>query len=103
MSQSVLIIDDEDHVRQMMRLALETSGYKVGEAKDGPEGLSVYGDGSAWKSAGFRRTVCRGGKSSRESPAPNSHDKVRIRNCWRCPAILSPRGSHMRSALLVVP
>jgi len=48
MSQSVLIIDDEDHVRQMMRLALETSGYKVGEAKDGPEGLSVYGDGSAW-------------------------------------------------------
>ena len=48
MSQSVLIIDDEDHVRQMMRLALETSGYKVGEAKDGPEGLSVYGDGAAW-------------------------------------------------------
>jgi CheY-like chemotaxis protein len=48
MSQSVLIIDDEDHVRQMMRLALETSGYEVGEAKDGPEGLSVYGDGSAW-------------------------------------------------------
>jgi CheY-like chemotaxis protein len=32
----------------MMRLALETSGYKVGEAKDGPEGLSVFGDGSAW-------------------------------------------------------
>jgi CheY-like chemotaxis protein len=48
MSQSVLIIDDEDHIRQMMRLALETSGYKVGEAKDGPEGLSVFGDGSAW-------------------------------------------------------
>jgi CheY-like chemotaxis protein len=48
MSQSVLIIDDEDHVRQMMRLALETSGYKVGEARDGPEGLSVFGDGSAW-------------------------------------------------------
>jgi CheY-like chemotaxis protein len=48
MSQSVLIIDDEDHVRQMMRLALETSGYKVGEAKDGPEGLSVFRDGSDW-------------------------------------------------------
>ena len=48
MSQSVLIIDDEDHVRQMMRLALETSGYEVGEAKDGSEGLSTYGDGSAW-------------------------------------------------------
>jgi CheY-like chemotaxis protein len=48
MSQSVLIIDDEDHVRQMMRLALETSGYEVGEAKDGAEGLDLYGDGSAW-------------------------------------------------------
>jgi CheY-like chemotaxis protein len=48
MSQSVLIIDDEEHVRQMMRLALETSGYEVGEAKDGSEGLTVYGDGSAW-------------------------------------------------------
>ena len=48
MTQSVLIIDDEEHVRQMMRLALETSGYEVGEAKDGSEGLNLYGDGSAW-------------------------------------------------------
>lgn len=48
MSQRVLIIDDEDHIRQMMRLALETSGYEVGEAKDGTEGLKLYGDGSAW-------------------------------------------------------
>jgi len=48
MSQSVLIIDDEQHVRQMMRLALETSGYKVGEAADGPAGLDLYADGSDW-------------------------------------------------------
>jgi DNA-binding response OmpR family regulator len=48
MSQRVLIIDDEDHVRQMMRLALETSGYEVGEAPDGSEGLKSYGDGSGW-------------------------------------------------------
>ncbi|HWP53965.1 MAG TPA: response regulator [Pyrinomonadaceae bacterium] len=48
MSQSVLIIDDEEHVRQMMRLALETSGYEVGEAKDGSEGLNLYGNGSTW-------------------------------------------------------
>lgn len=48
MSQSVLIIDDEEHVRQMMRLTLETAGYAVGEAQDGPEGIKVYGDGSAW-------------------------------------------------------
>jgi CheY-like chemotaxis protein len=48
MSQGILIIDDEERVRQMMRLALETSGYEVGEAKDGSEGLNLYGDGSAW-------------------------------------------------------
>lgn len=48
MSQSVLIIDDEAHVRQMMRLALETSGYEVGEAQDGSEGLKLYDDGSSW-------------------------------------------------------
>jgi CheY-like chemotaxis protein len=48
MSQSVLIIDDEEHIRQMMRLALETSGYEIGEAKDGSEGLNLFGDGSAW-------------------------------------------------------
>jgi CheY-like chemotaxis protein len=48
MSQSVLIIDDEEHVRQMMRLALETSGYEVGEAPDGAAGLKLYGDGSDW-------------------------------------------------------
>jgi len=48
MSQRVLIIDDETHVRQMMRLALETSGYEVGEAQDGSEGLKLYRNGSDW-------------------------------------------------------
>ncbi len=43
MSQSTLIIDDEAHVRRMMRLTLETAGYTVGEAADGPQGLD-YGD-----------------------------------------------------------
>jgi DNA-binding NtrC family response regulator len=48
MSQRVLIIDDEEHIRQMMRLTLEAAGYVVGEAQDGPEGLKHYGDGSSW-------------------------------------------------------
>jgi len=34
----MLIIDDEAHVRRMMRLTLETAGYEVGEAGDGPQG-----------------------------------------------------------------
>ena len=48
MSKHILIIDDEEHIRQMMRLTLEAGGYAVGEARDGQEGLKLYGDGSAW-------------------------------------------------------
>lgn len=48
MSKRILIIDDEENVRRVTRLALETAGYEVGEAKDGAEGLEVYGDGSDW-------------------------------------------------------
>jgi len=48
MSKRILIIDDEEHIRKMMRLTLEAAGHVVGEAHDGPEGLKLYGDGSAW-------------------------------------------------------
>jgi len=48
MNERILVIDDEEHIRRMMRLTLETAGYQVGEAKDGAEGLSLYGDGSRW-------------------------------------------------------
>jgi CheY-like chemotaxis protein len=48
MSKRVLIIDDEQHIRQMMRLTLEAAGYQVGEAKDGPEGLALYRHGAGW-------------------------------------------------------
>ncbi len=43
----VLIIDDEPHIRQMMRLTLEASGYEVDEAGSGQEGLTRFGDGRA--------------------------------------------------------
>jgi CheY-like chemotaxis protein len=48
MSYRILIIDDEEHIRRMMRLTLEAAGYKVGEARDGAEGLNLYGDGKNW-------------------------------------------------------
>ena len=48
MINRILIIDDEEHIRRMMRLTLEASGYEVGEASDGDEGLRLYGDGSTW-------------------------------------------------------
>jgi CheY-like chemotaxis protein len=48
MNKRILIIDDEEHIRRMMRMTLEAAGYATGEANDGPEGLKLYGDGSAW-------------------------------------------------------
>ena len=48
MSKRILIIDDEEHIRRMMRLTLEAAGYEVGEAHDGVDGLRVFGDGSSW-------------------------------------------------------
>src|SRR6185436_19436547 len=41
----LLIIDDEPHIRQMMRLTLEAAGYQVDEAADGQAGLDRYRDG----------------------------------------------------------
>jgi DNA-binding NtrC family response regulator len=41
----ILVVDDEEHLRRMMRLTLEASGYEVAEAADGEEGLRLFGDG----------------------------------------------------------
>jgi CheY-like chemotaxis protein len=39
---SVLVVDDEDQVRQLIRETLEQAGYEVREARDGKEGLERY-------------------------------------------------------------
>jgi len=41
----ILVVDDEEHLRRMMRLTLEATGYEVAEAADGEEGLKLFGDG----------------------------------------------------------
>lgn len=48
MTKRILIIDDEQHIRRMMRLTLEAAGYRAGEAQDGSEGLQLFGNGSNW-------------------------------------------------------
>ena len=44
----LLLIDDEPHIRQMMRLTLEAAGYDVDEAADGEAGLAQFRIGSPY-------------------------------------------------------
>src|SRR5215475_6090509 len=46
--QRILVIDDEAHIRHMMRLTLEAAGYEVGEAADGLQGLEMCGADAVW-------------------------------------------------------
>src|SRR5258707_13717462 len=48
MPERVLIIDDEENIRQMLRLTLETAAYQVGEAGDGMEAFAILGGDPAW-------------------------------------------------------
>jgi len=48
MAKRILIVDDEDHIRRVMRMTLEAAGYDAGEAADGLRGLEAFGDGSGW-------------------------------------------------------
>ena len=51
MSKRVLVVDDEDHIRKMIRMALETAGYEVGEAPNGAKALEILQDNSPWDMA----------------------------------------------------
>jgi len=44
----LLVIDDEPHIRHMMRLTLEATGYQVDEAADGQAGLDRFHDGTQY-------------------------------------------------------
>ena len=40
MSKTVLLVEDNDSVRELIRVLLETEGYEIVEAVDGRDGLS---------------------------------------------------------------
>jgi DNA-binding response OmpR family regulator len=48
MAERLLIVDDEENIRRVIRLTLQAAGYEVGEAPDGERGLEMFGDGSKW-------------------------------------------------------
>jgi CheY-like chemotaxis protein len=40
--QSILIVDDEDQIRQLIRNTFEQAGYRVAEASNGKDALAQY-------------------------------------------------------------
>lgn len=44
--QRILVVDDDAHIRQVIRLALTKAGFDVLEASDGGEALKVLGTGT---------------------------------------------------------
>jgi CheY-like chemotaxis protein len=44
----LLLIDDEPHIRQMMRFTLEAGGCEIDEAGTGEEGLARFGSGAGY-------------------------------------------------------
>jgi DNA-binding response OmpR family regulator len=44
MSARILVIDDDQQIRMLLRKTLETSGYSVDEATDGKAGFALYTD-----------------------------------------------------------
>lgn len=48
MKKRILIVDDEDNMRQMVRLALEAEGYEVDDATNGLETFAILGSDSLW-------------------------------------------------------
>ena len=49
MAKRVLVVDDEENIREMIRLALEAVGYEVGEAGSGLEAFAVIGGDESWE------------------------------------------------------
>jgi len=37
----ILVIDDENHIRQLLRITLEAAGHQVREAREGREGMRL--------------------------------------------------------------
>lgn len=58
-SETVLVVDDESGIRDLVRKALETHGYRVLSAAHGVEALSIVG-GNCWiKRQGVPRRIAR--------------------------------------------
>ena len=49
MTHRILVVDDDPHIREVIRVALKKAGMSVTEARDGKEALARFaGDRSPW-------------------------------------------------------
>ena len=71
----VLVVDDEDSIRSLLRMTLAQAGYDVEEAEDGGRAVEVLnsGDNPLWSMSSFAISGCRVSMGSRPLPisAPN--------------------------------
>lgn len=44
----ILVVDDEEGIRETMQFALQAAGHEVETAADGPEGLAKFATGEEW-------------------------------------------------------
>ena len=47
MAATVLVVDDDPHIREVVRFALDKSGFAIVEAGDGKAALSAFGERNA--------------------------------------------------------
>ena len=46
--KKLLVIDDEASTRNLLKLSLESDGYTVLTAEDGPKGLEIFASENGW-------------------------------------------------------
>ena len=86
-SETILLVDDEPAVRQLVAAALNRAGYRVLEARDGPHGVKIFEDHAGpihllvtdLRNAADERSGARGDAAGAGSRAQGS---VRVRLPW---------------------
>jgi CheY-like chemotaxis protein len=63
--ETILVVEDDDRVRQLTIKRLELIGYRVLEARDGPSAIAILGGGEAIDLV-FTDLIMPGGLSGRE-------------------------------------
>ena len=70
MGKRVLVVDDEDRIREIVRSYLEREGFEVAEAPDGEAGLRVAAD---WHADLVVLDVMMPGIDGHRGPATAAH------------------------------